>query len=132
MPNQLAKSKRRHSLAEHKSVLAALEAIAAAEQTTVAALLRRAARELIREHLARHRQAAILEPMIWQFAPKMPAKLKTAAQLARFKREQREFDQVVLDLKLATPAAIQKRNSVASGGRPVRILELEGLHATTR
>ncbi len=42
----------------------------------------------------------------------MPAQFKTAAQVARFKRAQREFDQVVLDLQLASPDAIQERNSL--------------------
>ncbi len=49
MPNQLAKSKRRQSLAEHEAVLAALAEIARREDTTVMALLRQAARELVRK-----------------------------------------------------------------------------------
>ena len=40
MPNQLAKSKRRQSLAEHEAVLAALAEIARREDTTVMALMR--------------------------------------------------------------------------------------------
>jgi len=43
MPNQLAQSKRRQSLAEHAAVLAALSTIARWEHTTVMALLREAA-----------------------------------------------------------------------------------------
>lgn len=49
MPNQLSKSKRRQSLAEHEAVLAVLAAIARSEDTTVMALLRQAARELVKK-----------------------------------------------------------------------------------
>ena len=42
MPNQLATSKRRQSLAEHAGVLTALSLIARRENTTVMALLREA------------------------------------------------------------------------------------------
>ena len=132
MPNQLANSKRRQSLAEHKAVLAALEEIAAAEGTTVMALLRQAARNLVRERLSEPVRAKALLPMVWTFAPKLPAHFKTPAQLARFKREQREFDRVILDLQLATPAAVQQRNSVVPSNRIVHILELDPSHATAR
>ena len=60
------------------------------------------------------------------FAPQSPERFATAAQLARFKRRQREFDQVLLDLQLASPAAVQARNSVVSTHCTVRVLELEG------
>ena len=49
MPNQLSKSKRRQSLAEHEAVLAALAEIARREKTTVMALLRQATRELVKK-----------------------------------------------------------------------------------
>lgn len=130
MPNQLSKSKRRQSLAEHEGVLAALAEIARAEDTTVTALLREAARDLVKRkandpaHLERLRQAA------WTKAPKMPAHFKTAGQVARFKRSQREFDQVLLDLALASPQAIQQRNSVVSPRRGIRMIDFDQAHAT--
>jgi hypothetical protein len=60
-----------------------------------------------------------------------PASFKTAAQVARFKRAQREFDQVLLDLALASPPAIQQRNSIASPRRAVRMINFDLVHATT-
>ncbi|MEO6876129.1 MAG: hypothetical protein ABI222_15030, partial [Opitutaceae bacterium] len=113
MPNQLAQSKRRQSLAEHEAVLAALAVIARSERTTVMALLRKAARDVVRQRAKLPEQAAALQRLVWSKAPAMPTRFKTAAQVARFKRAQREFDQVVLDLQLATPATIQERNALA-------------------
>lgn len=129
MPNQLASSKRRKSLAEHAAVLAALEQIAQRERTTVMALLRQAARAVVRQHAAEPSRAAALRTVVWQSAPRMPARFKTAAQLARFKRAQRDFDQVVLDLQLTTPAAVQARNSLVKPNGSIRLLNFDAAHA---
>jgi hypothetical protein len=130
MPNQLSKSKRRQSLAEHEAVLVALAEIARREDTTVMALLRQATRELVRNRATEPIQAERLRQLVWQKAPRMPALFKTAAQVARFKRAQREFDQVLLDLALASPQAIQQRNSIASPQRAVRMINFDLAHAT--
>jgi hypothetical protein len=122
MPNQLAKSKRRQSLAEHEAVLAALVEIARSEETTVMALLRQAARELVRKRGTTPAQAKALSSIVWHRAPKMPAQFKTAAQVARFKRAQREFNQVVLDLQLASPDAIQECNSLVSSRLAIHLV----------
>ncbi|MGH8019736.1 MAG: hypothetical protein ACREIA_15935 [Opitutaceae bacterium] len=130
MPNQLAKSKRRQSLAEHEAVLAALAMIAKRDKTSVMALLREATRELVRRKAAETDPIRLRE-VVWSKAPRMPARFKSAAQVARFKRAQREFDRVVLDLNLARPADVQARNSIASPTRPIRILEFDRAHAAT-
>ena len=130
MPNQLAQSKRRQSLAEHEAVLAALAEIARREDTTVMALLRQAARELVRKKRTTPAQAKALSAVVWRSAPQMPAQFKTAAQLARFKRAQREFDQVVLDLQLASPDAIQERNSLVNSRQAIRLIDFDRAHAT--
>jgi hypothetical protein len=129
MPNQLAKSKRRQSLAEHETVLAALAEIARREDTTVMALLREAARDVVKRRAAMPGQAEALRSLVWRMAPRMPARFKTPAQVARFKRSQREFDQVVLDLQLATPVAIQNRNSLVSSRQTVRLIDFDRAHA---
>ncbi len=116
MPNQLAQSKRRQSLAEHEAVLAALTEIAREEDTTVMALLRQAARDLVRKKSSDPRLAETLRRAVWQKAPQMPARFKTAAQVARFKRRQREFDQALLHMALASSRSIQQRNSVVPRG----------------
>ncbi|HEY4301270.1 MAG TPA: hypothetical protein VGM73_10375 [Candidatus Didemnitutus sp.] len=130
MPNQLSKSKRRQSLAEHEAVLVALAEIARREDTTVMALLRQATRELVKNRVSEPLQAERLRQLVWQKAPRMPALFKTAAQVARFKRSQREFDQVLLDLNLASPQTIQQRNSVVSARRGVRIIDFDRAHVT--
>ena len=131
MPNQLAKSKSRQSLAEHTAVLAALATIAKREETTVMDLLRQAARELVRQRAAMPRHANSVRNVVWQLAPQMPEKFKTAAQLARFKRAQREFDQVLLDLEIAAPAEVQARNSIIPANRPIRLVNFDRAHAAS-
>jgi len=129
MPNQLARFKRRQSLAEHEVVLAALAAIARRERTTVMALLREAARSVVKARTAEPRQAETLRAMVQQLAPRIPARFKTAAQVARFKRAQREFDQVVLDLNLASPESVQARNSLVPSRDAVRMIDFDNAHA---
>lgn len=129
MPNQLAQSKRRQSLAEHAAVLAALATIAKRESTSVMALLRSAARQAVRQRATMPQHAAAVQSAVWQLAPRMPARFKTPAQLSRFKRAQREFDQVLLDLQIASPAEVQARNSIAQANRPVRLLNFAHAHA---
>lgn len=129
MPNQLAKSKRRQSLAEHEAVLAALAEIAREEDTTIMALLRQAARDLVRKKADDPALAEMLRRAVWQKAPRMPARFKTAAQVARFKRQQREFDQALLDMALATPEAIQQRNSVVPSRQVIRLIDFDQAHA---
>ncbi len=131
MPNQLAQSKKRQSLAEHEAVLAALAEIARREDTTVMALLRQAARELVSKRGTAPAQAKALSAVVWRSAPQMPARFKTAAQLARFKRAQREFDQVVLDLQLASPDTIQERNSLVNSHQAIRLIDFDHAHAAT-
>jgi len=130
MPNQLAKYKRRQSLADHEVVLAALAEIARRESTTVMALLREAARTVVKTRASMPEQAAALRGIVWPLAPRMPARFKTPAQVARFKRAQREFDQVVLDLNLASRAVIQARNSLVSSRAGVRLIDFDRAHAT--
>ena len=130
MPNQLCKTKRRQSLAEHAAVLAALAEIARRDDTSVMALLREAARDMVRKRLVTPAQSEAMRAVVWRLAPQMPAQFKTRAQLARFKRTQREFDQVVLDLKLETPAMIQSRNSLVPAQK-VRLIDFDRAHAVS-
>jgi hypothetical protein len=130
MPNQLAKSKRRRSLAEHEAVLAALAEIARREHTTVMALLREAARDLVRRRAAAPGQAEALRALVWRLTPRMPARFNTPAQVARFKRAQREFDQVILDLAFASSLEVQDRNSLLPFRQTVRLIDFDRSHAT--
>ena len=130
MPNQLSKSKRRQSLAEHEAVLAALAEIARCDDTTVMALLRQATREWVKAKAAEPLLAERLRRAVLAKAPQMPTRFKSAAQVSRFKRAQRDFDQVLLDLGLASPRAIQERNSVVSSPRKIRMINFDRAHAS--
>jgi len=123
MPNQLAQSKRRISVAEHKAVLAATMAISRYEKTTVVALMREAIRDLVKRRAANPAQTEALRSAVWKLAPRI-VNARTPSKVARFKREQRAFDQVVLDLQLAEPAEIEARNSIAHPDYPIRKIDL--------
>ncbi len=129
MPNQLARFKRRQSLAEHEVVLAALATIARRERTTVMALLREAARSVVRARAAEPAPAAALRAAVRALAPRLPARFDTAAQVARYKRAQREFDRVMLDLNLASPESVQTRNSLVPTRDAVRMIDFDRAHA---
>ena len=130
MPNQLSKTNRRQSLAEHEAVLAALAEIARSENTTVMAVLRDAARSLVKRKAKDPALAARLLKSVLEKSPKMPARFKSAAQVSRFKRAQREFDQVLLDLALADPESIQRHNSIATSRRALRMIDFDQSHAS--
>jgi len=110
-------------------VLAAIEAVARSERRTVVDVLREAIRELVRRRAEDPLQAELLRPEVWNLAPQFSAKMRTRAQVARFKREQREFDRVVLDLNLAAPMDIEARNSIANPDYPIRLIGFKNAHA---
>lgn len=68
MPDQLSKSKKRQSFAEHEAVLVALTEIARHEYTTVMALLRQAVRELVKKRVKEPIQAERLRQVIFKKA----------------------------------------------------------------
>jgi L-alanine-DL-glutamate epimerase-like enolase superfamily enzyme len=132
MPNQLAPYKRRQSLAEHSAVLAVLAKIARDENVPVMALLRQATRDLIRSRVtALPAKALELRATAWLERPRMPVRFKTPAKVARFKKEQREFDRVILDLGLASPASIQDRNSIVSSSQAIKLIDFDRSHAAS-
>ena len=89
------------------------------------ALLRQAARSIVRLRTANSDQAKRIRDTAMKFAPKPPKQFATAAQLARFKRNQREFDHLLLELNLSSPNAEEPANSVVAPRCRIRILELE-------
>lgn len=109
----------------------ALTDIARRDRTTVQVLLRGAARDLVKKRIKEPAQTGRLRKLIFKMAPAMPKHFKNAAQVSRFKRSQREFDQVLLDLELATPEAIQERNSLVSANTTIRLIDFDKAHAAT-
>lgn len=110
-------------------MLAALVEIARREDTTVMALLRQATRALVKQKATEPLGAKRLRHAVWAKALRMPVHFKSAAQVSRFKRAQREFDQVLLDLAIVSPQAIQERNSVVSPRRMIRMINFDQAHA---
>jgi hypothetical protein len=125
MSNQLAETKRRKSLAEHVAVLAALEEIARNDGVSVMDLMRQAVRGIVKKYTANSSNKKILLPIVMRFAPKIPQQFDSFAQITRFKKQQREFDQILLDLHLDNSEAVEERNSIVSPHCNLRILEWE-------
>ena len=114
MPNQLAQTKRRKTVAEHVAVFAAMETIAQRENATAMDLLRQAIRQFVRERVHDLETAEEVKQTVFGYAPRMPVEFKTHAQVARFKRQQRDFDEILIELNLVSPAEVQRRNSLLS------------------
>ena len=131
MPNQLSSTKDRKSVTEHEAILVALESIARREGTTTMALMRQAMREAVKKRVEDSSKGKWLRSTIMRFAPKPPEIFTTAAQLARFKRSQREFDRVLLDLNLISQEGMQSLNSIVSPKCKLRIFELERSNASS-
>ncbi len=131
MPNQLSSTKDRKSVTEHEAVLAALESIARREGTTTMSLMRQAMREAVRKRTDDSSNGKWLRSIVMRFAPKPPQTFATAAQLARFKRSQREFDQVLLDLNLDSNEGMESKNSIVSPKCKLRVFELEQSNASS-
>ena len=125
VPNQLSESKRRMTVAEHSAVLAALGELARGERTTVADLVRQSSRRLIAEEASDASRARRIRKAMMAHAPKMPSKFRSAAHAARFKRQQREFDQLLQELNLSEPAQIQERNSLIGRSTQVRLHSID-------
>lgn len=128
MPNQLASFKRRQSLAESTVVLDALAAIARAEKTTVSDLVRHAMRETVRQRSSNPKLAPRLQRLAERLAPLPPESFRSAAQVARFKRAQREHDRLLLELGLTQPAEVQAKNSLTRSPQSIRVLNFATAH----
>lgn len=93
------------------------------------ALLREATRDLVKRRVTSSAERETLHQAAWAMAPEMPKRFKSPAQVARFKREQRAFDRALLDMGLATPEAVQERNSLVPPRTPIRIINFAHAHA---
>ena len=131
MPNQLSSTKDRKSVTEHEAILVALQNIARREGTTTMMLMRQALREAVRKRTDNSSKGKWLRSIVMRFAPKPPQIFATAAQLTRFKRSQREFDQVLLDLNLVSNDGMESMNSIVSPNCKLRVFELERSNATS-
>jgi uncharacterized protein (DUF2236 family) len=124
MPNQLSTTKQRLSLAEHKATLAALNEIAEQEQTTASNLVRLAIRRLVAKRATDPAMAEPLRRAVMAATPRVPPQFRSAAQVARFKRQQRELDLLLQELNLAKPGDVQTGNSVVRNRANLRLVSM--------
>lgn len=121
MPNQLAQSKKRMTVAEHTAVLSALEVIAKTENLTVTDLLRNSARRIVAERASDPQLSTKIKEAVAKHAPIMPELFRTPAKVSKFKREQREYDELLQELKLSNQDEVQRRNSLVPKRHNVRL-----------
>lgn len=125
MPNQLASTKKRKTVAEHAAVLAMLEHVAKASGITSTDLIRDAARDVIRRR-AVETDLAIDLYQLWQdHTPQPPKAPQSPTRLARYKQALRAHDTLALELGLLDPSQVQAKNSLhKSHQRPALIGQL--------
>ena len=99
-------------MAEHAAVLEMLELVAEKESKTSTELLRQAARSIIRRHARDNDGAAELLKAFEAFAPRLPTLVDKTSDLARFKKECREYDILAMDLGLKQASDVQGCNSI--------------------
>ena len=121
-----------HSALSDKMMSAAIDLIAGKLRGTSRDLTRRAMIDLVRSHATDPRRRENLRAAVLKLAPKLPKCIRSAAQVERFKRKQREFDRLLLDLHLASPAEIQARNSIVGPSGAIRVLDFAHTHYATR
>ena len=126
MPNQLAQSKKRMTMAEETAVLAALEVIAKADNLTVTDLLRQSVRSMISERAINPELRETIRQAVAKNSPIMPKAFRSPAKVAKFKREQREYDQLLQQLNLEDSEELQHRNSLVQKPRNVRLTSFTG------
>lgn len=103
------------------AALRARTAIARVEKTTVSDLIRHGMRDTVRQRAANPKLAPRLQRLAENLAPLPPLRFRSAAQLARYKRAQREHDRLLLELGLAQTADVQARNSLTRSPQSVGV-----------
>lgn len=114
------------TVAEETAVLAALEVIAQADNLTVTDLLRQGVRNMIAERAANPDLKEAMRRVVEMHAPVMPKQFRSPAKVSKFKRSQREFDQLLKELNLCEAEELQRRNSLAEAPEYVRLTEFTG------
>ena len=107
MPNKLSDVKMRKTLTEHKSVIAVLGKIAREKNMSLMDLMREGIRNEIRRYAEYERAREAVLNVLKDFEPVPENEWSSPAELAKFKRKQRCFDRLILDLKLKTPDNIE-------------------------
>lgn len=114
------------TVAEETSVLAALEVIAQADNRTVTDLLRQGARRIIAERATDSDLRQAIRDVLEKHSPVMPEQFRSPAKISKFKRSQREFDQLLNELNLFDAEELQRRNSLTEAPEHVRLTEFTG------
>jgi pilus assembly protein TadC len=119
----------RKTLTEHKSVIAVLGKIAREKNMSLMDLMREGIRNEIRRYAENERAREVVFDILKDFEPVPEDEWRSPAELAKFKRKQRCFARLMLDLKLKTPDNIEKDNSAVPSSAEIRVLEFEEYHA---
>jgi len=111
------------TLTEHKAVIAALEKIAQEKNLSIRDMMQEGIRNEIRKYAENESVRKEILNILKDFEPKLKEEITSPTELAKFKREQRNFDNLMLNLKLETPDHIEENNSVVPPSAKIRVLE---------
>ena len=128
MPNQLRTGKRRQSFIDEEALLDALAEVAKRESRPVASLIRDALRRYLSTRSESEEVAQVVRKVVREKKPKMPAVLKTASSVSKFKAARRDYDALVLALGVESPEEVQARNSVFAPRSTVRVINFATAH----
>jgi len=123
MPNKLSDVKMRKTLTEYKAVIAVLKKIAQEKNMSIMELMREGIRNEIRKYASDHQKRRETLDILNNYEPKLGQEYSSSAELAKFKRKQRDFDNLMLELQLKTPHSIEKDNSVIPPSAKIKVLE---------
>jgi len=87
---------------------------------------RRGARRLIAERAVDPELREAMRRALKEHAPVMPTEFRTPAKVSKFKRSQREFDQLLKELNLTDAEELQQQNSLVRGPQSVHRSTLSG------
>ena len=129
MPNKLSDTKMRKTLTEYKLVIALLEKIAGKKNMTLMDLMRTGIRNEIRRYASNELSRLQISEILKEFEPQIDPNLSSPTDIVKFKKQQRDFDNLIMELKLETADRIEAKNSIVSPATQIQVMEFSEHYA---
>ncbi len=124
MPNKLSDTKIRKTITENKTVIAIFNKIAKKKDMSFIDLVRVSMRDMIRNNIDIFLDATEREDILDEFKPLL-SEVTTRKELSKFKKSQREFDKILLDLNIEDKEEMQNHNSIIPSNIEIKVMEFE-------
>ena len=122
MPNQLSDTKVRKSITENQAVIAIFNEIAKEKNVSFTDLVRISMRDMIRSNIDLVLKKSVVKEIIKEFKPLLSV-VKTSEELSKYKKMQREFDEILLDLNIENKNEIQNCNSIIPSDTIIKVMD---------